>query len=69
MSLMPTQRGYSRVRAFVMSIQERLNTVADGVESASARCPFDMGTTPLNDWLEESERAAATTTLPIKTSN
>ena len=25
--------------------------MAGGVESAGARCPFDSGTTPLNDWL------------------
>lgn len=55
------------VKAFVKSPQQRLSTLGDGVESDSARCPFDMGTTPPNERLRES--VAVTNTLPIKTSN
>lgn len=54
------------VKAFLVSTQQSLSTVADGIESASARCPIDMGTTPLNDWLRGDKERLPPTSLQLK---
>lgn len=43
-----------------------LSAVPDGTESASTRCPFDMGTTPLNDWLRGDRERLPPTPLQLK---
>lgn len=57
MSPAPTQRRWSFGQRFCHVDTAEAEPSADGVESASARWPFDMGTTPLNDFLQERERA------------